>query len=100
MSSADCKPRAPATPASRVAAWARRIIDGFGPERPAVEARRITTRAPAVPARGFVDPNHRKGVRRIAVTFEDATFNNINARAKADGVSFAEAVRRLIERGM
>lgn len=82
-----------------VASWARKFIDGFG-GRPAVEARRITARAPAVPAKGFADPRQRKGRLRIAITFDDDMFNAVNASAKAEGVSFSEAARRLIERGL
>lgn len=35
----------------------------------------------------------------VAVRFPPGMFDNINCRARVDGVSFAEAVRRLIAKG-
>jgi hypothetical protein len=84
-------------PIAFVAAWARRFINRPGKPLPAP---RVTTRSPAITARGFIDPRHRKGVRRIAITFDDSTFAQVSARAKAANVSFAEETRRLIERGL
>ena len=51
---------------------------------------------PAAPAKGF-----RKGVnKRIVVSFDDETFDEIQALATRNGVSFAEQVRTLCEWGM
>jgi hypothetical protein len=91
-------------PIAYVAAWARRLIerkDANGAAPVATDAiPRITSRKPAMAAKGSVDRTHRKGVRRIAVTFEDAQFARVQARAEAEHVSFSEAARRLIERGL
>jgi hypothetical protein len=53
-----------------------------------------------VKAKGYVDPRHRKGVKRITITVDDALFDRIGEHAKAGHVSFAEASRILIERGL
>lgn len=42
---------------------------------------------------GFVD-------RRVTIGFDDPTLEQIDARAKADGVSRAEMIRQLVEWGL
>jgi hypothetical protein len=103
MSSGASTPLAIAARPSRIAA---RIASVFGLLRqppaddPAArEKLRVQSRAPAVTAQGFVDPRQRAGTRRIAVTLDQQTFDRIQARAKAEHISFAEAARNLIERG-
>ena len=38
--------------------------------------------------------------RRIAIGFDDETFSDVRALALADGVSFAEKIRQLVEWGL
>lgn len=49
------------------------------------------------PARGYPG---RFGKRRIVVEFDPDTFDQVNARAAAAGVPFAEMVRQLVEWGL
>ena len=49
------------------------------------------------------NPGHglKRGLhRRIVVSFDDETFEQIRTKAVAGGVSFAEAVRELVEFGL
>jgi hypothetical protein len=48
-----------------------------------------------VPGRGSVPAG-----RRIAIGFDDDTFSDVRALALADGVSFAEKIRQLVEWGL
>ena len=63
-----------------------------------------TDSARAVPAVGqrsrtAVDHEHvgKPGLRSVSIRFDEETFDQIRARAVAECVSFAEAVRRLVE---
>jgi hypothetical protein len=49
------------------------------------------------PARGSIKT---PGSRRIVVQFDDETFGEIRRRAEAEGSSFAEQVRTLVEWGL
>lgn len=71
----------------------RRFAGLFGLRRPGY---RVQTRAPSVKARGFAV----HGKRRIAVTCDQKLFDRIQAHADKEHVTFAEAVRRLIVRGL
>lgn len=51
-------------------------------------------------ARGTLDARFGKPVPAICIRFKPATFNTINRLAEADDVSFAAAVRRLVERAI
>jgi hypothetical protein len=88
---------APAETDNPVARLARRIASFFRSPR---YARTIATVRPPVPAKGFVDKRQRQGVRRIVVTVDEAMFGAIAERARADDVAAAEAIRRLIQRGL
>lgn len=68
------------------------------PKRPkSIPPRRVE---PAEIGRGFVDPRQRAGVRRLAITLDDATFDRVRGHAAARRISFAAAARELIERGI
>ena len=50
---------------------------------------------------GKVAAGVRKGTtKRVVVSFDDETFDTIAARAVAGRMSFAQAVRELVERGL
>lgn len=53
--------------------------------------------AQPVPAAGHADARDKRP--KVAVRFDADTFGNIRLLAEAQGVSFAEQVRRLVERG-
>jgi hypothetical protein len=53
-------------------------------------------RKPTIAGRGVT-----RGIqRRIVVSFDDETFDQIRDKAVAEGVSFAEVVRQLVENGL
>jgi hypothetical protein len=60
----------------------------------------VKTRKRSVNPKGFADPRQRKGSLRIAVTFDGPLFHRVDKLAKAEGVSFSEKARQLIERGL
>jgi hypothetical protein len=62
-----------------------------------IEARPVD---PANIGRGFADPRHRDGTKRIAVTVDDDLFERVRNFATAGRISFAAAARQLIERGL
>jgi hypothetical protein len=66
-----------------------------------VRAKVIAVRhvAPDAVGRGFVDPHHRQGAKRLTVTLDDPTFERVRDFAANKRVSFAAAARELIERG-
>lgn len=53
----------------------------------------------AKPGRGVADHGN-PDVRRIVVSWEVQTFDEIRARAERNGSSFAQAVRELVELGL
>lgn len=52
----------------------------------------------AKPAEGFSDGS--PVAKRVAVTFDDETFNEVRSRALKAGTSFAEQARQLVEFGL
>jgi hypothetical protein len=60
--------------------------------------RRMLDRPAAMPAAGVMEPG--RGFKRIVVACEPALFDRVNHLAAASGVSFAEAVRQLLDRGL
>jgi len=89
-------PKSPAAALRRFLAFVR----NGGAASPPVPLARDRRVPPAMVGRGFRDPTHRDGVKRITITVEDATFEVIRAGALAAEVSLAEQARRLIERGL
>jgi hypothetical protein len=72
-------------------------IERAAPKRPkSIAVRRVEANDVG---RGFVDPRQREGVRRLAITLDDDTFNRVRRHATARHISFAAAARELIERG-
>lgn len=59
--------------------------------------RRLLDRPATLPAQGVINGRSHK---RIVVACEPALFDRVNMLAGASGVSFAEAVRQLLERGL
>ena len=51
------------------------------------------------PARG-VSLRQDHTTKRIVITFDDETFNQVQAIATRQQISFAEAVRQLVENGL
>ena len=60
---------------------------------------RLLSRPATHAARGVVEPGRAPGNKRIVVSIEANLFDRVALLASASGVSFAEAVRQLIERG-
>lgn len=59
----------------------------------------MSGRAPPAIGRGSVRRDGRR-CRRIFVSFDDATFDEIRTHARAGGLSFTGAVRELVEWGL
>lgn len=60
--------------------------------------RRLLDVPPAASARGTVKPG-RPHIKRCVITLPAVTFDRISMLAAASRVSFAEAIRQLVERG-
>lgn len=54
----------------------------------------------ATSARGFIEPGRNPLNRKIAIVFDDETFDQIKALAVENRCSFGEMVRRLCEEGL
>ena len=55
-------------------------------------------RNPSLIARGFSDPRQRPGTKRVVITLDDADFERVRAYATRRNMTFAAAVRELINK--
>lgn len=60
----------------------------------------LESRTPREAAKGSCDGRHQAETKRVAISWDDATFDRVASAAKRANVSFAEQVRRLVNSGL